>query len=84
MIFNSNSFRRLAMILTWTVVCCLSNDSMLAWQEEENAGQGSETIDLFDGETLDGWAGDMRFWSVVDGAIVGQPRPIIQPMAIRS
>ena len=26
---------------------------------------------LFDGKTLDGWAGDPRLWSVKDGAIVG-------------
>lgn len=26
---------------------------------------------LFDGKTLDGWAGDSRLWSVKDGAIVG-------------
>ncbi|TWU62150.1 Soluble aldose sugar dehydrogenase YliI precursor [Crateriforma conspicua] len=27
---------------------------------------------LFDGQTLDGWEGDGRFWRVEDGAIVGQ------------
>ena len=26
---------------------------------------------IFDGETLDGWKGDAKLWSVVDGAIVG-------------
>ncbi|MCB9883785.1 MAG: DUF1080 domain-containing protein [Planctomycetes bacterium] len=34
----------------------------------------SETLafDLFDGETLDGWEGDARYWRVEDGAIVGE------------
>ena len=27
---------------------------------------------LFDGETLNGWNGDPKFWKVADGAIVGQ------------
>ena len=27
---------------------------------------------LFDGKTLKGWDGDPKFWSVKDGAIVGQ------------
>lgn len=31
----------------------------------------SEFTSLFDGETLDGWKGNMDFWSVDDGAIVG-------------
>jgi hypothetical protein len=29
-------------------------------------------IKAFDGQTLEGWDGDERFWSVVDGAIRGQ------------
>ena len=32
----------------------------------------SETIDLFDGKDLDGWEGHDKYWSVVDGAIVGK------------
>ena len=30
-------------------------------------------ISLFDGETLNGWDGDTRFWSVKDGAIYVEP-----------
>jgi hypothetical protein len=30
-------------------------------------------ISLFDGETLNGWDGDTRFWSVKDGAIFVEP-----------
>ena len=29
-------------------------------------------ISLFDGKSLDGWAGDSRYWSVIDGAITGR------------
>src|SRR4051812_1446900 len=37
----------------------------------------SETITLFDGKTLDGWAGQFRYWSVKDGVIVGKStRPV--------
>jgi hypothetical protein len=30
-------------------------------------------LSLFDGQTLNGWAGDTRFWSVKDGAIYVEP-----------
>src|SRR5215831_7119484 len=30
-------------------------------------------VSLFDGETLNGWDGDTRFWSVKDGAIYVEP-----------
>lgn len=32
----------------------------------------SETVKLFDGKSLDGWAGHFRYWSVEDGEIVGK------------
>jgi len=31
----------------------------------------AETVAIFDGKTLDGWSGDLEYWSVKDGAIVG-------------
>jgi hypothetical protein len=31
-----------------------------------------ETVDLFNGKDLDGWEGDSKYWSVVDGVIVGK------------
>jgi hypothetical protein len=45
-------------------------------------GRGAQPLDyadnegwlsLFDGETLNGWDGDPRFWSVKDGAIYVEP-----------
>ena len=36
-------------------------------------GVGQDTnLTLFDGQTLSGWSGDPRFWSVEEGAIVGR------------
>ena len=32
-------------------------------------------ISIFDGKTLAGWEGDPKYWSVIDGAIVGQITP---------
>ncbi len=32
-------------------------------------------IALFDGETLNGWKGDSKFWSVANGCIVGRSTP---------
>ena len=31
-----------------------------------------ETVDLFNGKDLDGWEGHSKYWSVVDGVIVGK------------
>lgn len=39
--------------------------------EEREAG----FVLLFDGKTLTGWDGNPKFWSVVDGAIVGRTTP---------
>ena len=39
--------------------------------EEHEAG----FVQLFDGKTLTGWDGNPKFWSVVDGAIVGRTTP---------
>ncbi len=39
----------------------------------------SETIKLFNGKNLDGWKGHEKYWSVVDGVIVGkntEPVPV--------
>jgi hypothetical protein len=32
----------------------------------------NETIQLFDGKTLNGWAGHFKHWSVENGEIVGR------------
>ena len=38
----------------------------------------SETIELFDGKTLDGWEGHKNLWSVNDGIIVGKNKDEIK------
>ncbi len=35
-------------------------------------GQESNFVRLFDGESLDGWEGDERFWRVEDGVLIGE------------
>lgn len=34
-----------------------------------------KSVHLFDGKSLQGWAGDTRYWSVENGAIVGSTHP---------
>ncbi len=41
-------------------------------QTDSKSGSLAESVDLFNGTSLEGWSGDERFWSVADGAIVGQ------------
>ncbi len=40
--------------------------------EAEAATGPAESLVLFDGKTLDGWEGHEKYWSVVDGTIVGK------------
>lgn len=47
-------------------VVSAESPNMLSEQEQK---EGYRRI--FDGKTLDGWKGDAKLWSVVDGAIVG-------------
>jgi hypothetical protein len=46
-------------------------------QSDEDLPNGF--VSLFDGQTLDGWSGDERFWSVKDGAIVAHTTPEVRP-----
>jgi len=45
---------------------------MLVYAGGAAAGEPDGFTELFNGKDLTGWAGDARFWSVVDGAIRGQ------------
>lgn len=49
---------------------CVGFSSALAQQADEEGFQA-----IFDGQSLDGWDGDPRFWRVEDGAITGQTTP---------
>src|SRR5271155_1762888 len=44
---------------------------------EETKNEGF--VSIFDGNTLDGWDGDLKFWSVKDGAITGATTKETQP-----
>jgi hypothetical protein len=41
-------------------------------QETAPTSNDSDFVSLFDGKTLDGWSGDEPYWSVRDGAILGE------------
>lgn len=55
---------------------CILISARLAWADNAPVvppRQGtSETIHLFNGKNLDGWEGNMKYWSVEDGVIVGK------------
>ena len=35
-------------------------------------GGADDGTPIFDGKTLDGWKGDLKYWRVEDGAITGE------------
>ncbi len=47
---------------------------LLAAQQEQSkdANEKKTPVQIFDGKSLEGWSGDSVYWSVADGAIVGQ------------
>ena len=53
-----------------SLVLCLSLTVPAAADHHE--GEADGVVTLFDGESLEGWEGDERFWRVEEGAIVGQ------------
>jgi hypothetical protein len=50
----------------------LALPAMLALKAPAMAEEEPAFRELFDGQTLEGWAGDKRIWSVEDGAITGR------------
>ncbi len=53
-------------------LCVLVALVSVAFAQESSSPQAK---DLFDGKTLEGWAGDSDYWSVEDGAITGRTTP---------
>ena len=57
------------LVMVWVIgVACATG--MVATAAD--AGDEPGFVAIFDGATLDGWEGKSEFWSVADGAIVGQ------------
>ena len=58
-----------ATVIAFVLICGVSllGPTVARAQEADNG-----FVSIFDGETLNGWDGDPRFWSVEDGAITGQ------------
>lgn len=48
---------------SWLLLISLAANSLYS---------SNEFVALFDGQTLNGWAGDPNFWRVEDGAIIGE------------
>jgi hypothetical protein len=53
-------------------ILVVSLSDCLPAQEKQPSSSDSNFVSLFDGKTLDGWSGDEPYWSVRDGAIVGE------------
>ncbi len=53
-------------------ICILSTWQTPVHAFQETKVDAERQVDLFDGSSLTGWTGDKSFWSVADGAIVGQ------------
>ncbi len=59
-----------SLLLAATIIVGLSRPTH-AQQSDADAGFQS----IFDGQTLEGWEGDAKYWRVEDGAIVGEVTP---------
>lgn len=66
--FRAISFLVAALTLSVAVLPCLANDAA-----EKNAVDADGFVSMFNGKDLTDWkGGDMSFWSVQDGALVGE------------
>ena len=60
-------------LLTMLLMLCLVAPLAIhAAMPQQETGKKVDSISLFNGRNLDGWKGDMRYWKVENGAIVGQ------------
>ena len=48
---------------------------LVAWTGSPVLGDDTAAADFFNGKDFDGWEGLMEYWSVKDGAIVGDTSP---------
>ncbi len=62
--------RHLANFLALAVLVTLFQGALCS--RSTTAAEPGKTVSIFDGQTLKGWDGDPRFWSVKDGVITGQ------------
>ncbi len=54
---------------------CASPSSQTDTSDSQNSPDGDGFINLFDGETLNGWEGDSTYWRVENGNLVGEITP---------
>ncbi len=67
------AFVFLALIIAAAACGATDNTSEGATAASDDASANNNGfVSLFDGETLNGWTGDPRYWAVEDGAIVGK------------
>ena len=62
-------------LLSMAVVSLVAVTATTALAQDKQSASAANTTQfkpLFDGETLNGWQGDERFWRVEDGVLIGQ------------
>ncbi|WPP50347.1 3-keto-disaccharide hydrolase [Catalinimonas niigatensis] len=60
-------------LFTWVMSSC--NAQSTNKQQETNPSDEEGFIEIFDGETLEGWEGDPNYWRVENGNLVGEITP---------
>lgn len=65
----SNSIKRLNIFL---MLLMLFGLIFLGMSFKDDSIEKDNWINIFDGETLDGWDGDPKYWRVEDGKIIGE------------
>lgn len=67
-----------ACLVTLALSACSHADRKSSGEAEETGtavGNEEGFVEIFDGQTLNGWEGDTAYWSVSDGNLVGQITP---------
>jgi Domain of Unknown Function (DUF1080) len=69
---KSDRSRPSAVVLLLALAVSLVTSALLQAADPAAPAGKSETIKLFNGKDFTGWAGDVKYWSIVDGVIVGK------------
>lgn len=66
------SFFKSCLFLIFILQCIFSSFSPISKETNKTLDKKDGFVDLFDGKTLKGWTGDINYWRVENGVLIGE------------
>lgn len=70
-----NKVNLLLVLIVLSFSACQNSTSKVGNNGSSTLSQNGDFVSIFDGKTLNGWEGDLTYWSVVNGVLVGEITP---------